>query len=102
MATFTPPQDLVCPSWTVDTPRWVRRAFRSATGPPRARTVFLYDEDTKVIEGAMPPAEYDEDGNLVTLAEDRISAVFYGAMGPYPVTAAQQATLEAAGYTVDA
>lgn len=101
MPTFTPPEDLVVPSTLPDMKPWERRFFGAATGPPRARNVFLYDDDTQAIEGTFPPAAYNDDGSLATLSEDRVSAHFLGAHGPYQVTATQQATLEAAGYTVD-
>lgn len=102
MATFTPPQDLVVPSTRPDMEPWQGRFLGTATGPARGRNVFLYDDDTAAIEGVFPPAAYNADGSLATLSEDRVTSVFYGARGSYPVNATQQATLEAAGYTVDA
>lgn len=103
MSTFTPPVDTnVGFRFLPDSPLHVKRGLAHFPGCDRARTVILYDSDTQVIEGAMPPGSYNTDGSLLQSPTERVSATFLGARGAYTVTALQAATLTAAGYTIGA
>ena len=99
MATFTPPVVRRTPPTEITTRSGpAKNLFRHFRGDDQADTVWIYTDGTVSTEN--PQTTYDTDGAVDEEALSRVSRMFLGG-ATYTVTAAEQALLEGAGYTVD-